>query len=124
MSGQSYGGATALRVGHSDPRAKAVLTMDPWWFPNKVEVKEGYFKDISKPVFFVNTERFVTMTNEEVKGVFNKFKEGCSNFEDVIMLDCEHNHQNDIMCLHPFDYELEWFFKSGNIPKSYNHELV
>ena len=98
--------------------------MDPWWFPNKVEVKEGYFKDITKPIFFVNTERFVTMTNKEVNEVFNKFKQGCSNFEDVIMLDCEHNHQNDAMCIHPFEMELANAIKTRRLPKYYNHLLV
>jgi len=33
MSGHSFGGATALLVGNSDPRIKAVLTHDPWLFP-------------------------------------------------------------------------------------------
>lgn len=30
VAGHSYGGATALKVGDSDPRVKVVLTMDPW----------------------------------------------------------------------------------------------
>ena len=33
MSGHSLGGATALRVGNTDPRIKAVLTHDPWLYP-------------------------------------------------------------------------------------------
>lgn len=81
-----------MRVGYSDKRAKAVMTMDPWWFPNKIEVLNGQFKGIEKPMFFVNSERFVTLTNQEVKHVFEKFKSGCSTFEDITMLDCEHNH--------------------------------
>jgi hypothetical protein len=52
------GGATALRVGFSDPRAKAVLTMDPWTMPLKHEITNGDFKGYKQPMFFVNTERF------------------------------------------------------------------
>ena len=33
MSGHSFGGATALLVGNSEARIKAVLTHDPWLYP-------------------------------------------------------------------------------------------
>ena len=35
MVGHSFGGSTALMVGDSDPRVKAVLVMDPWLMPIK-----------------------------------------------------------------------------------------
>jgi dienelactone hydrolase len=124
VSGQSFGGATALRVGRSDPRAKAVLTMDPWFMPLKKEVVNGEFKGLKQPMFFVNTERFRNIAEKEHQNYYKILKEGCENFECITMLDCEHHHQNDTMCLHPFELELPWFFKSGKLPKSYNHLLV
>ena len=45
VSGHSFGGATALKVSHTDRRSKAVLTMDPWFFPFKKDLlKKVYYK--------------------------------------------------------------------------------
>ena len=41
VSGHSMGGATALRVGHSDRRVKCILTHDPWLLPVNKEIFEG-----------------------------------------------------------------------------------
>jgi predicted dienelactone hydrolase len=38
MAGHSMGGATALRIANSEPRAKCVLTHDPWLLPINREI--------------------------------------------------------------------------------------
>ena len=38
VAGHSMGGATALRVGHSDDRVKCTLTHDPWLTPIHKEI--------------------------------------------------------------------------------------
>ena len=49
MSGHSFGGATSLLVGNSDPRIKAVLTHDPWLFPISPDLDcEAFKNEISK----------------------------------------------------------------------------
>jgi cephalosporin-C deacetylase-like acetyl esterase len=49
MSGHSFGGATSLLVGNSDPRIKAVLTHDPWLFPISPDLDcEAFKNQISK----------------------------------------------------------------------------
>lgn len=47
MSGHSYGGATALLVGNSEPRIKAVLTHDPWLLPIGPDLEYENFKNVS-----------------------------------------------------------------------------
>lgn len=44
MSGHSFGGATALRVGNTDTRVKAVLTHDPWLYPITPDLDVEFFK--------------------------------------------------------------------------------
>lgn len=124
MNGQSFGGSTAVRVAKSEPRAKAVLTMDPWFFPNKEEMAKGDFHGINKPMFFVNTERFINVSTEENALLLKNFKSFCSSPEDVTTLDCEHDHLHDIICIHPIELELPWFLKSCRPPKYYNYELL
>lgn len=60
MAGHSMGGAASIRVGHSDPRVKCILTHDPWLMPVH---KEIYAKKIGsmgkdKSYFVLNTETF------------------------------------------------------------------
>ena len=95
--------------------------MDPWYFPLKKEME--VFTGYSQPIFFINTERFVNVTSPEHSTYFQQSLKNCSQYEDITMLDCEHNHQNDVMVVMPFEMELEWFIKSGRLPKTYNHLL-
>ena len=44
MSGHSFGGATALLVGNTDPRVKSVVTHDPWMYPITPDCDAGGFK--------------------------------------------------------------------------------
>lgn len=44
MSGHSFGGATALLVGNTDPRIKSVVTHDPWMYPITPDCDSEAFK--------------------------------------------------------------------------------
>ena len=56
FSGHSLGGCTALKVGDSDPRVKAVLTLDPWLCPIKDWVEEKKLTKLyKKPTFMLNS---------------------------------------------------------------------
>ncbi len=48
MAGQSFGGATALRVGNSERRVKGVLLQDPWLAPLSDEIYVGSFDGFSE----------------------------------------------------------------------------
>ena len=60
-AGHSLGGATALVVGESDKRVKAVVTMDPWLIPLKEMIEQKKFTNLSKkPTLSVKSEYFDT----------------------------------------------------------------
>jgi len=79
------GGATALRVGESDPRVKCVLTHDPWVAPMNKEITSGTFNgyDKNQSVFLLNTESFLLGPGCNVdhngQQVFDQFKESLPN---------------------------------------------
>jgi len=48
IGGHSFGGITAISTTHKDPRIKACLSMDPWFYP----YKDDYKGLINKTPFF------------------------------------------------------------------------
>ena len=48
VCGHSKGGATALRVGHADKRAKFVTAFDPWFPTLYKEIEDGTFNGFSE----------------------------------------------------------------------------
>ena len=44
MTGYSFGGITALKVGQGNKdTVKSVIALDPWYFPVQEEVNQGLF---------------------------------------------------------------------------------
>jgi len=109
MAGHSMGGATALRVGHSDPRVSCVLTHDPWLFPVHKEIEEGSlngFKD--KFMFVLNSYSFLGfMKGFDGPKIHNTLISSLesSKIEDIVINHCHHFHQNDTVGLNPFETE-------------------
>jgi cephalosporin-C deacetylase-like acetyl esterase len=46
LAGHSFGGCTAIKVGDSDSRVAAVLTLDPWLMPIKDLIERDQLKDV------------------------------------------------------------------------------
>ena len=64
VAGHSMGGATAIRVGCSNPKVKCILTKDPWLFPLHKDIYTYKLKGLTqdKSMMFINTESFHDFT--------------------------------------------------------------
>ena len=102
MSGHSMGGATALKVGSSDPRIKIVLTFDPWLGPLNKDISNDKVTlglANKKAVYLLNTSSFLDKNwggcnyDFEPMDVHNHLKMRLgSRVEDVFLKGVEHMH--------------------------------
>jgi dienelactone hydrolase len=44
VGGHSFGGITAVSVGHRDERVKAVFSFDPWTWPKNEDISDHKLK--------------------------------------------------------------------------------
>ena len=60
LSGHSFGGITAVSVQRDDPRVKAAIGMDVWFFPHYKELNAKKFgiKEESQATCLLTTEAF------------------------------------------------------------------
>ena len=111
MAGHSMGGCTALYVGESDPRVKAVVTLDPWLLPMKTEIEGLKLKKLAqKPTFLLNSSHFHrSIYYYDHETLFNKLANEImkpKNLENIIINKSNHSHQTDIVCMTPLEVEL------------------
>jgi pimeloyl-ACP methyl ester carboxylesterase len=60
VAGHSMGGATALMTGLKDKRVKAVLALDPWYFPiqDEIATEEAVYSKEDPPVLLIHSSTF------------------------------------------------------------------
>ena len=132
IGGHSFGGGTALKVGDSDPRVKAVLTMDPWMLPLKKLVEAKLLKNLTeKPLFVLNSSSFNPgITHYDHKALQDTLfteNEKTDNLENILLINnSTHQHQTDLIAIMPFELELlgQMNPKDGpRIPRTYLPQL-
>ena len=122
------GGATALRVGHSDQRAKCILPLDPWMAVLHKEIWDDSFNGFTadQAIQMITTKSFLgtsstygTMLMQEVPPsqkldfdptkTLNHFIEklcACSKKINIITEHTCHAHQMDYACIMNFELEM------------------
>ena len=109
------GGATALRVGHSDDRVKCTLTHDPWLTPIHKEIFESKFNKFKCPLFLLNTYKFhAGIIKYDAPRCFAKLRDENSKVEDVVIKRAGHIHQNDSIVINAFELDKEDKFPRTN----------
>ena len=63
VSGHSFGGGTAIGCAGKDSRIKVCLTMDPWLFPYKNELKEIPLK--TTPIFNIQSGSWAAYAGQD-----------------------------------------------------------
>ena len=109
------GGATALRVGCSNPKVGCILTHDPWLFPLHKEIYTYKLKNLDqKCIYLLYTSSFHDFTPKSEMDHFHCFQFlknrviKCKVLEDVEFPDpgATHSHQTDKIILN--NYEIEF----------------
>ena len=60
MAGHSHGGMTSMVVGTQESRIKAVISLDPWFFPFSEEIKKDdfHYSDKNPPILVIRSDTF------------------------------------------------------------------
>lgn len=117
LMGHSYGGITALGAAEQCQKAKAIVALDPWFFPHyQDEIKAAD----SQQTLVVMTEDFPKLCAKESNGVFDTFKEMNAFTERSKqgltfkgLKDMHHFNQHDLVLVDPTS---TYMFERGSLP--------
>ena len=110
VSGQSFGGMTAIKVAHEDARVKLCASLDPWSYCNHEEIGRGEVI-LTVPLIIVSTETFHPFLSkdfpswETVKNLFKHAKNPKN--ENIIIKNTSHFHQCDLASIIPLELSIK-----------------
>ena len=119
VSGHSFGGITALGATCEDNRVKAVVALDPWFFPHFKELNASKFKIrcanqsscliVTEGYYSYNADRYEAFEDYKMKMNFSTFLQNSVNKgkqAHYTLKRCGHANQMDASVLSPLEVYL------------------